>query len=348
MDIYGFEYYSSAISETLKKNPTSYIDILLENDPTLTASDVLKLIIGLQKNWSLYYGHNVQLGIIVDKLSDEVCLDQIIDYNFNDDIKSIIQDGNYNHVTYIVQKSGLITQKNYCKSKLSSVAISGISYQKKTIAFYLGNSGIDVYIHGVAFELENHLDSYSDMIFIKQCSIIEYKKLLKDFFIECVQYDPFNHYFIIKDRLSRSQHSLLDKYPKALCSKPEKIFQNDLVYFLKTHCKDSILKEAMNKNEERYDVWVLTDEKKLFVFELKWLGISITVDGSIFKEYNCSDRAISGAYQLKDYIDNAEMYSQLGADMKIHCGILVVFDAREQMDNIEYLKFFKQSITSEI
>lgn len=336
-----FEYYEKAMNEVFEKNPTSYLEELLGQDSDFTSMDVIKLIICLEKNWSVHSKHNVQLGIIIEKSGRSNTNTLIYNYDFENDIKEIIQNGLYNHIIYVIDNAGAVITKNYCQNKLQSIDLARVSNKTNSISFYLGINGIDVYISGKTFELQNHLDSYKDIIYLKLVSISEYKDLLEKFFHEQVEYDPFERYFYRKDKLSSAYHDLLKKYPKALYSKPEKIFQMDLKHFLDKNCKDIILKEVENKNKERYDIWVLSDDKKLYVFELKWLGISITSDGVIFDKYNCCERAVEGAYQLKDYIDNAEKYSYLSNDTRIHCGVLVVFDSRENMDDIEYPEEFK-------
>lgn len=130
--------------------------------------------------------------------------------------------------------------------------------------------------------------------------------------------------------------------PKLLFSAPEERFQNRLVRYLRNNCADSVQQEVRNADNDRYDIWIITEDKKLFVIEIKWLGESVNADGRITSRYGKS-RFLDGAYQLKEYVDNSETYSQLFTDTKIFQGILLSYDAREnETDMIEFPYEFKK------
>ncbi|MNW56555.1 hypothetical protein D3C74_342800 [compost metagenome] len=96
-----------------------------------------------------------------------------------------------------------------------------------------------------------------------------------------------------------------------------------------------------NRFGERYDVWIATSDDRFYVFEIKWLGKSITAQGNVFQGYNDPERAKEGAYQLKKYIDDAEEYSQIiDGEFRIFCGVLVTYDARENMDSLVFPEEF--------
>lgn len=336
-----FEEYEKAINDAFTSNPTVYLDELLGEDNSIDSVDVIKLIVGLEATWRQYKKYEVTFAVVIDKCGDDSVKDSIFKYRFEDDIKNVIQNGNKGIYIYTIDKSGRIIEKsmhNSCDYK----KVAAISHCNRVVAFYLGANGVDVLVNGVVFRADNHLDSYKDMIYLEMKSVYEYKQLLSEFFHNKVQYDPFKRYFIEKGKYPKSLHDILDKHPKALYPKPEKVFQVDLVDFLHNKCRDVVLKEVQNASEERYDVWILSEDKKLFVFEIKWLGKSITPEGSVFNKYDNEERAIEGSYQLKDYVDNAEKYAMLGKDNKIYCGVLVTFDAREVYEDIEYDEIFKK------
>ena len=338
MDIYS--YYEDAMDEVFEQAPSALLEKLLEGNSNIGVLDIIKLSVHLERKWEPHRKYNIQFGIIIDEEGKGNNDNKLYDYNFNKDISEIIKAGTHKSVIYIIDLKGNIIKKQCTDKELTFDKISQDSYVLKTVAFFLGINGIDVLIRGNVYKTKNHLNSYRDMIFLELLSITDYKNLLNRFFLNEVQYDPLDRYFMQKKNAAKSLYGKLDKHPKLLHSKPEKHFQTDLEFFLKQNCVDQVLTEVHNKNDDRYDIWVSTSDNQLYVFELKWLGKSITPDGTIFSLYDSEERAIEGAYQLKDYVDNAEKYSYLLSDIRIHCAILVIYDARDNMDDIVYPKEF--------
>ena len=103
----------------------------------------------------------------------------------------------------------------------------------------------------------------------------------------------------------------------------------DFVRYLKDHCRDAVVKEYTTATGDRYDVLVLNEDNQVYVFEIKWLGRSITTGMKVFENYNSDERAISGAYQLLDYVSNADTYKEYFLEFPVYCAILLIFDARD-------------------
>jgi|GEM_PF-6512592 len=334
MDIYS--YYEDAIDEVFEKSPSMILESYLGKNTRVSSIELMKLIISLEKKWKDYRNFNVQFGIIIDENIESENSSKIFDYDFNNDIEEIIKDGMVKSKVFIIDKNGGIIAKKNKQDKISFVRMRFDSEKTNSIAFFLGVNGIDVSIRGKVYTTKNHLDSYRDLIYSKFYSICEYKEMLQKFFLDEVQYDLKGRYFAQKKYYPKNVHCILDKHPKLLHSKPEIDFQKDLEHFLKENCNENVLTEVHNKSNDRYDVWVSTDDNDLYVFEIKWLGKSITPEGNIFEAYNKEERAIDGAYQIKDYVDNANKYSHIFADAKIYCGVLIIFDARDEMSDITY------------
>ncbi|NAS18064.1 hypothetical protein GND98_009315, partial [Clostridium butyricum] len=264
-----------------------------------------------------------------------------VNYNFLKLIKEIKENGEYKSANIKIDRYGYVIDTIYLKDKISINYSTLKSKQEDTICFFLSFKGIDVLINGILFESDNHINSYKDVASNKFLSIFEYKKILENFYIEEVRYDPDKYFFAYPNQLPREHKHVLNKYNKLLFAAPEERFQNRLVRYLKNNCEDTIQDEVRNADKDRYDVWILTEDKKLFVIEIKWLGQSINVEGKISSKYDGS-RFLDGAYQLKEYVDSSDTYSSLFKDIKIYKGILLVYDARENDTSIiEFPKEFK-------
>lgn len=331
------EDYILNAQQAFQYNPIVYLESILGSQPVVPASDLLQILISLKKSWNRCQRRNIQCGIIINNQSTGYLYGTIINYNFISDIHKAIIDGK-KFIIYHIDVEGKIFDILFSDVPITHDFIVRESLSKSTVACFMGIKGIDTYINGVPFEIENHLDSYKDFVKYKKLLGIEkYKDLLNEFYLQYVQYDPLKIIFLYSGDCPADWRQLIDKYPKLLKNKPEERFQNLLIRFLKDNCKDQVLTEVRTLLKERYDVWVATDDLRIYIFELKWMGMSVTTGGNVFNEYNTAERALNGAYQLKDYIDNSERYSQLlGGEHEIYCGVLVMFDAREIMDDLDF------------
>ncbi|MFP3392014.1 hypothetical protein [Brevibacillus sp. SIMBA_040] len=332
-----FGDYSLELTQVYQKNPLVKLQELYDNgEITIEPRKLFQLIISVRKKWEEYKQYDVQCGIIISNDLKGDHKSNIHAYNYKTDFSRVIQSRDEKSILYYVDQDGSIIKSEFVTEQLNYLSLVEYSKHNSSVCLYLGIQGIDVLINGVPFESGNRLDNYSDVINVKTLvDISHYKDLLERFFNEKVQYDTFKHYFVYKNELPKSLYGLLDKHPKLLKVKPEERFQRELEYFLRENCRDQVLTEVRNKFGERYDVWIATRDDKLYVFEIKWLGKSITAEGNVFREYDDPERAIEGAYQLKKYVDDRESYSKIiGGDFRIYCGVLLIYDARENMSTL--------------
>ncbi|MEW9938702.1 hypothetical protein AB2T96_16015 [Clostridium butyricum] len=340
----NFNEYEQYIEPALYENPVLILDEIKKQNDNLPLSnvDIIKYITSIRKIWEEYKRQDIQVNIIIKKDNDSVDKEVLIfNYNFLKLIKEIKENGEYKSANIKIDRYGYVIDTIYLKDKISINYSTLKSKQEDTICFFLSFKGIDVLINGILFESDNHINSYKDVASNKFLSIFEYKKILENFYIEEVRYDPDKYFFAYPNQLPREHKHVLNKYNKLLFAAPEERFQNRLVRYLKNNCEDTIQDEVRNADKDRYDVWILTEDKKLFVIEIKWLGQSINVEGKISSKYDGS-RFLDGAYQLKEYVDSSDTYSSLFKDIKIYKGILLVYDARENDTSIiEFPKEFK-------
>lgn len=338
----NFDEYNIGVDQVYKSNPIIKLKELFGDDLEIDSYEFINIMISIKKSWETYKNYNVQCGIIIESNTELLSHLQIRGYDFTEDIKSVIQNGNHKSIIYVIDNKGNIIRTKFFDEVLKYEYLINISKTQNKIVFYLGINGIDVLINGVLFEGENRLENYSDVInYKKLIDISQYKQLLNKFFLERVQYDPFKSFFVHKSDTDKARHSLLEQHPKLLQKKPEERFQRELEYFLKNNCIDEVKTEMRNRFGERFDVWIATSDDRFYVFEIKWLGKSITSQGTVFQSYNDPERATEGAYQLKKYIDDAEEYSQIiDGEFRIFCGVLVTYDARENMDTLVFPEVF--------
>jgi hypothetical protein len=332
-----FEIYNDEIEEVFQENPVIILEELLKYQNTVSTIDILKLTVLIHDVWKKYQVYGKNVSVFISYKSEKSGI-SIKEYDIGKDIQEILSNPNYNSIEYNIDINGFIKNKKFIKDNYTIEKLSQKTHFNNQIAFFLGLNGLDTVINGVLFESKNHLSSYKDILWTKLISIESYVELLDRFFNEYVQYDVQKRYFLYSDNIHIDWKEQLKKHPKLLVNKPEEKFQLDLVKFLKDNCLDTVLKEVQNDENERYDIWVGTDQKEVYIFEIKWLGKSITQKGGVNSKYDNEERAHEGAYQLKDYIENEERTLEGYKHSKIHLGILLIFDARDDMKGINYPK----------
>lgn len=329
--------YFQTVELVLEKNPVLIWEKILGNNSTVSPGEIIQLGIKIKKHWSKFAKFGLEMGII---LTEEECegTDLIYDFDFSEDISKIIKGSRNKANIYYLNRHCKISEVKGIPDKITIKQCSIISNQLNKIVIHLGIRGVDILVNGIVYSTDNFLDSYRDLMDAeKMLSIYEYEELVKGFYIENVKFDPNKRYFLLKnDTPKEYQNKTIEKYPKLLRNKPEMYFEMDFVKYLKNHCKDTVEKEYITETGDRYDVLVRSEDGYIFVFEIKWLGRSITTGMNIFNEYNSTDRAISGAYQLLDYVSNAELYSEYFLELPVYCAILLIFDARDENTDITY------------
>ncbi len=331
--------YIQMADRVLEETSVLRLERLLKNNHNISPGEMTQLGVKLNKNWNNFAKYGIGICII---LTEEECEGQelIYKYDFSKDIQKIIKESPKCSKIYYLNDKYEISRMKYQDDSITISQCSNISEKMKKIVLYLGIRGIDIFIDGKLFRSDDFMSSYKDVIGIrKMLGICDYEKLIQCFYDEDIRYDINKRYFLQRGDVPKEYHaSTIDKYPKLLKNRPEQYFHNDFVRYLKNNCYDTVIKEYVNTTEDRYDVLVINEENQMYVFEIKWLGRSITTGMKIFENYNTSERAVAGAYQLFDYVSNADKYSEIFLEYPIFCAILLVFDAREKDTEIEYPK----------
>lgn len=328
--------YFKEVESVIEENPILRLEELLYDHQTITAGQLTELCIKIKKQWDDFAKYGVEMCIV---LTEEECAGEklIFKYDFLEDVQTVIRNSNITSKIYYLNSQNKVCEIKESEQILTVEQCSTISEKIHKIVFHLGMKGIDLFIDGVLFSSDNFMRSYKDLMEVnKMLSINEYEKLLEGFYEQNIRYDINKRYFLRKNDIPKEYHaSTIEKYTKLLRNKPEELFQIDFVKYLKNHCRDAVIREYTAETGDRYDVLVL-NEDNVYVFEIKWLGRSITTGMNVLEEYNNEQRAISGARQLLDYITNADTYKKYFLELPIYCAILLVFDARDDNTDIEY------------
>jgi len=108
--------------------------------------------------------------------------------------------------------------------------------------------------------------------------------------------------------------------------KPEHTMQDSLIYFLKISLRNTEVRPEQNVDKTHpVDIkitWEYTN--RLALIEIKWLGKSLKQWGKKFNQDYTENRALEGAEQLANYLDE----NKIQAPDKITQGYLVIFDGR--------------------
>lgn len=331
--------YIEAANAVLEENPILRMEKLLENHGSITPGEITQLSIRLKKQWNKYAKHELEMCIVLteEDVNGDV---SVYEYDFSEDIAKIIKGSKKSSNIYYVNCHYEVIKTENIRDIITIEQCNDISKELNKVVLHLGMKGVDIFADGMLFSADNFMRSYEDLMDAeKMLSIYDYDKLIRDFFEQYVQYDRNKRYFLQKNDVPKEYHSTtINKYPKLLRNRPEEYFEKDFVNYLKRHCSDTVIKEYITATGDRYDVLVLNESNTVHIFEIKWLGLSITTGMKIFKEYNTADRAIAGAYQLLDYVTSADKYKEYFLEYPVYCAVLLVFDARDKDTDINYPK----------
>lgn len=141
----------------------------------------------------------------------------------------------------------------------------------------------------------------------------------------------------------KDYESFLDEHKQLLENKPEVLFRDDLLAFLRKTLKAHVLaKEYLLDNLKRLDIYINDDFGELYLIEVKWVGISIHAKGQEIgftreaKHIN-PDAVVQSVKYIK------QLYEE---NKTIKLGYLAVFDARYE-DLPDTLHDFDENVITE-
>ena len=331
------ECYGPQIDNVLKDSPVLSIGNALfgKYNNKMDTPYFLHMYMKLIEQWESFKIHNV--SILIE-------LNDILEYKANFDLKKLFEGyikealkSPYKSVKLncVMNGSGFeVKNENYDLDKVGGKDATVQSYKSKTIILLFSEKGIDAFGDGVPLLKSNESNVYNLISGKKWLSIEYYKELLKEFYEDHIKNDRMERYLLKNTTCPKEWKGKVKDDPNILINKPEKKFQIDFSLYLRNNCSDTILKETYNDDGDRYDIWVTNTEQEVYIFEIKWLGKSITETGN-FTVYN-GDRAIEGAWQLYHYLTEANERGRKNPSNAIRQGILLIFDARSEDTEILY------------
>lgn len=182
--------------------------------------------------------------------------------------------------------------------------------------FFVEGDYLTVFANGKIIKSLNVFNTKKSRAFTFRRPISEYRSLINRHFEEEIARGKLDFWHKKSDRILRTR--------------PENIFGRKLCGFLEDFVSDGHVEfEKNNANtSDRTDISITTlDPKRVYIIEVKWLGKSY--GGSEYTSTkDVNTRANEGIYQLEEYLKKEPLCSK---------GILVIYDARNEQFEIEWL-----------
>ncbi|MBF2518378.1 hypothetical protein IA940_00400 [Listeria marthii] len=342
MDFNGV--YGPQITKVIEESPVSLIGKQLERNAFLiNTAYFMQLYLKVFEIWENLKKYDINIIFEISKIEEsDKDIDDILREKFSTDISEVIKAPNKRSIIYKCMLDGqgihFLLEDKVENKLLISESIEKSYENESSLVFHMYKVGIDAFIGGVSVLSCNNTNIYELMrkSTAKELSIEYYEKLLKGYYEDRVKFDKMDRFLQKNNGCSSDWQQMVKEDPYLLVNRPEEKFQKDLIDYFKIYCSDTVLREVPNLDEDRYDIWISSSINEIYIFEIKWLGKSITSKGNIFSKYNTAKRAVEGAYQLVEYIKKNEQEAVINEKGKIKLGVLVVFDARQSFETIKY------------
>ncbi|EAF4555745.1 hypothetical protein H6H07_000075 [Listeria monocytogenes] len=342
MDFNGV--YGPQIEKVIEESPVSLIGKQLERNAFLiNTAYFMQLYLKVFEIWENLKKYDINIIFEISKIEEsDKDIDDILREKFSTDISEVIKAPNKQSIIYKCMLDGqgihFLLEDKVENKLLISESIEKSYENENSLVFHMYKVGIDAFIGGVTVLSCNNTNIYELMrkSTAKELSIEYYEKLLKGYYEDRVKFDKMDRFLQKNNGCSSDWQQMVKEDPYLLVNRPEEKFQKDLIDYFKIYCSDTVLREVPNLDEDRYDIWISSSINEIYIFEIKWLGKSITSKGNIFSKYNTAKRAVEGAYQLVEYIRKNEQEAVINEKGKIKLGVLVVFDARQSFETIKY------------
>lgn len=201
------------------------------------------------------------------------------------------------------------------------------------ITFFFGTHGIDVCIDGERLQRVNVFYSEEDSRrFREKYTLAEIEDIFAAYQHELS--DPSNYGLFFTD-LTAINRINPNHHKQILRNSPEKHFRDHLLKYLNQNTQHTFYKEIELQTTKRETDLFTEWEGRKYMIEIKWLGMSIKKDGSAFTQAMSETAARKGVTQSLEYIQ--ELVEKMRINLK--CGYLLVFDARERRQAIDYQGF---------
>lgn len=265
------------------------------------------------------YSDRGPLGIILDKDNEGVGVDMLKPSNMGSYLSSGITRSNN---VIIVDYNGKDTEDKIVKNLKFENYLDAFNYSKSNQAIVFFISGFEVHVciknDIPVFIPDIYRHKRTNVINKTRLPISEYRKLI----VNHHDQEIFKEKGPIKYWKNKSE--------RLLCEAPEINFRKCLGYYLSQNvCDGAVDQESLNAGTaNRTDIRVIRFiDESVYIIEIKWLG---RCAGS--KTYHNDVRANEGIAQLNTYLQD---------EVRAICGVLVLYDARNEDEEINWIKKIK-------
>jgi hypothetical protein len=318
-------------------NDPAFIDMIMENAGDLikrVRSKVLnnpKFKILKSNHLEKYWLKRVNKKSLFTIYIEESLLDDLdfkkIDSNLYSTIQKVIHTSNYIEVNeaFDILSSETVNFRSSHKVK----RLLKDKSQEGYCMFFFGKQGLDVFVKGESITDLNLFYSNEDVErFYEKGDISQIKEVLNSYQNGCLRKQfEYSRFFVDK--------GTIDKYGfknNTLLNKPEKFMRDHLRNFLAERMRHTFKIEIeLEASKRELDIYTEVDGEFYF-FEIKWLGQSVNQNRDRISVTYTDSRARSGVKQTLEYIE--ELVEVMGVNVK--SGYLVIFDAREDKQEIDY------------
>ena len=231
---------------------------------------------------------------------------QIIDNQINNNLFQIVFKGNQ------IENA----EKKYIEDIPNA---SLYSKNEDCILLFFNGKQVTFFVNGIPIEFIPNILTYkrTGVSNGKELPIAEYKILINRYSKNEIQKGRFDYWW-------------LDKQNFLLIGSPEKDFRKQLAWFFRENTFDIVDEECfVEATANRTDIKVTTVLNEIYYFEIKWLGKN---NGSNYEGMQAIKTVNGGFEQLNDY---------LKINKNALCGVLVIYDARKELKEIELLEQIK-------
>ncbi|ACS98971.1 hypothetical protein [Paenibacillus sp. JDR-2] len=200
------------------------------------------------------------------------------------------------------------------------------------IVVFLGQVGLDIFIKGENTGENNFFYCTEDLTrFAEKKDISQINEVIRSYQnSHLTNQSEYMVFFADNSTLRRIDESLVRR--NILKNKPEKYMRDHLRNYLNDRMKHTFLIETeLSGSKRELDIYTEVNGEFYF-FEIKWIGQSISDCGTKLTNPYGDARAREGVTQTLEYIE--EILDTMS--INVRTGYLVIFDARDVSEDIDY------------
>ncbi|MFJ6209195.1 hypothetical protein [Lysinibacillus sp. NPDC092081] len=255
---------------------------------------------------------------------------QSIETNLNGIINKAIHDHNF------IEVSETFSVLNAERLNFESTQIAKRHLKDKSDAgycvFFFGKEGVDVFVKGESVTDLNFFYNNEDLErFYEKKDISQIKEVFKSYQNNCLRKQfEYSRFFLDKGTIESYGFD-----NNTLLNKPEKFMRDHLRDFLADRIHQTFKIEIeLEASKREIDIYTEVNGEFYF-FEIKWLGKSVNKYKNGISSTYTDSRARDGVKQTIEYIEELVEVMR----MNVKTGYLVIFDAREVKQELDYKNF---------